>query len=826
MRCSIFLTLCFTLLFHFSFQVFAQDQSSPFAPTSTDFSVWGPRLPNDKIMPEKEKIEQIKSWVAAAFAKKKAEPINVPFTIKLIRQDHNTLKFNQSCMGTPFQIGTKSFENGLGTHANSEILIEFAEPITRFTAQVGIDNNYDTQGTKGSVQFIVQVQNKELLRTPILTGKDEPYKIDLKLPDGTKNLTLLVSTTDDGPNHDQSNWCEPVAYGVSGQSYLITKTELPFQTELPFSFQYGGVASSELLPKWTFEEKILNPLETAYRWTDPKTKFRVTATVRLFERFCAADWVLHFENGSNQDSLLLENVRTFDMTFPVGIGNEPVCIHTLNGDTYSEFTWLPAKYPLKPGETKTFAPAGGRPSNYAFPFWNVQNRNAGDETVSKGFFIAIGWSGQWKTDFKRIDETNLAVAGGMETLSAILHPNESIRTPRVLIMPWETDRLTSQVLFRRLLMFEYAPKMQNGLPQQLLFVGQCFDRYYRKRTGWETIDSQKQFAQKLAEAGCNAYWFDAAWFPVGFPNGVGNWFSDPVNFPNGVEELGKTVHDLGLKFVLWFEPERVAAGTQIAKEYSRYVFGGENGGLYKLNDPEAQKFLSDLLIKRIKEFGVDVYRNDFNIDPLHFWKQNEENNRHGITEIRYVEGHYEMWNRFRSEFPGLWIDNCASGGRRIDLETTTISIPLWRSDTCCFPGRPEWDQTQTLGITQYLPVFSSVAWDSSPYTFRSAANMGAILQYDFLGNSYNSEQSKKSIQEAKIYQKFWYGDFYPLSEAKVGETDISAWQLHRSDLEAGLIYIFRQRQSPFISRELQLRAIEPDEQYSVTVKPDYSPQKA
>jgi alpha-galactosidase len=30
--------------------------------------------------------------------------------------------------------------------------------------------------------------------------------------------------------------------------------------------------------------------------------------------------------------------------------------------------------------------------------------------------------------------------------------------------------------------------------------------------------------------------------------------------------------------------------------------------------------------------------------------------------------------------PGLFIDNCASGGQRIDLETCARSIPLWRTD--------------------------------------------------------------------------------------------------------------------------------------------------
>jgi alpha-galactosidase len=705
--------------------------------------------------------------------------------------------------------------------------VDFDEPVTRFTAQVGIDNNYDTQGTKGSVQFVVKVQDKELLRTPTRTGKDEPFAIDLKLPDSTKSLTLIVETTEDGPSHDQSDWCELVAYGVSGKKYPVTAAPgLSIETKIPFSFKYNGITSAELLPKWTFEEKKQNDHLTQYLWTEPVTGFKVVAEVRLFERFCAADWVLRFENGSNKDSSRLEDVRVIDTKFSFGGSREPVVVHTLLGDLCNKDSWLPVEYPLKSNENKTFAPRGGRPSNFAFPFWNVQRRNEADDVPSEGVFVALGWSGQWTADFKRPDDSGLFLSGGMETLSTILYPGESIRTPRLLLMPWKADRVTSQVLFRRLLMFEYAPKMQEDLPQQLLFVGQCFDRYYRKRPGWEKIDGQIQYAQKLAEAGCNGHWFDAAWFPVGFPQGVGNWFSDPQNFPNGVEELGKTVHDLGMKLILWFEPERVAKETEIAKEHPEYVFGGENGGLYKLNDPEARKFLTNLLLKRIREFGVDVYRNDFNIEPLPFWKQNDTPDRQGITEIRYVEGHYEMWNKFRNENPGLWIDNCASGGRRIDLETTSISIPLWRSDTCCWAGHPEWDQTQTLGLARYLPLFSCCAWDSSPYTFRSAANPGVITQYNYLDENYNTDEAQVSLQEGKVYQKFWYGDFYPMTEAKVGDTNIAAWQLHRADLQAGLIYAFRQRNCPYTGWETHLRAIDPEARYRVTMKSDYTPQKS
>ena len=101
--------------------------------------------------------------------------------------------------------------------------------------------------------------------------------------------------------------------------------------------------------------------------------------------------------------------------------------------------------------------------------------------------------------------------------------------------------------------------------------------------------------------------------------------------------------------------------------------------------------------------------------------------------------------------------------------------------------------------------------------------MGAITQFNFLDDDYDLDLARAAIQESKIHQKFWYGDFYPLSDAKVGQTVITAWQLHRADLGAGLVYIFRQEQSPYLGRELQLRAIDPDAKYRVTIKRDYSP---
>ena len=143
---------------------------------------------------------------------------------------------------------------------------------------------------------------------------------------------------------------------------------------------------------------------------------------------------------------------------------------------------------------------------------------------------------------------------------------------------------------------------------------------------------------------------------------------------------------MGLKFLLWFEPERVVTNTAIAREHPEFLLKGGNSSLYNLGDPAARRWLTDLLSKRITEFGLDTYRNDFNIDPLGFWRANDAPDRQGISEIRYIEGLYAMWDELLAKHPGLWIDNCASGGRRIDIEMISRSVNLWRSDTGCAPG--------------------------------------------------------------------------------------------------------------------------------------------
>lgn len=764
-------------------------------------------------MAEPAELQEMQDWASTVFTGHRLAGREPAVRVQLRRQDHSNLRFGLSCLETPLQIGQRKFKRGLGTHANSEIILQLPPDAREFRAIVGIDNNPDTEGVRGSVQFSVEIAGESVFRTPVLRGTNAPAPVKVALPEGTRAITLKVDATADGAAHDQANWAQACIVTADGQVHWADEDVQPFiQRARPFSFRYGGVLFSPMQDDW---QRAAQTQDTPTRivhqasWTDRKTSLRVSATATAFKRYPAVEWVLEFENRGTEDTPLIEQVQALDVQLRTGYHRKPVKLHHLTGDICGERSFLPLETEVAPGGEVVLAPEGGRPSTGAFPFFNV---SYGDE----GLIAAVGWSGQWRSVLNRSAGGPARLRAGMEKLSLSLQPGEKIRTPRILILPWSGDRLAAHNRFRRLMLFEYAPR-QNERPLALPIALQCFDRYVNTLPDWGTEAVQVRMARAAYNTGCDMYWLDAAWFEGGFPNGVGNWFCPPERFPKGLKPVSDVCRQLGLKFMVWFEPERVAPGSQIAREHPEFVFGGDKGGLFKLSEPAARGWLTDLLSRRVTEFGLDAYRNDFNLDPLPYWRQADATNRVGMTEIRYVEGHYALWDGLLARHPGLFIDNCASGGRRIDLETCRRSVPLWHSDTGCSPGHADWNQSQHYGLSLYVPLFAACAWTTEAYDVRSAATAGLICQFPVLDEKFDFEVARAALAEAKENRKYWYGDFYPLTSCDLGPGALTAWQLHRSDLDAGIVLAFRRSGCPYPVLQAGLRGLNREASYHVDV---------
>lgn len=752
------------------------------------------------------------AWYDEAILGSPAAAPPVP-SVTVVRQDHARPCVNTSVWGTtPICIGTTVFERGIGTHANSEFVVRLPSPGRMFQAKVGVDNNYDTAGKRGTVAFAVRVGEVEVASTPVLRCGEAPLALEAPL-NGVTEFALLVTDGGDGVYYDQCDWAEARVELESGE--VIWLDEMPLLpapgpiAEAPFSFTYGGLSSRDLLASWP------RSVETKrFEWgrldrishTDPETGLVVTCEAKLYSEFPAAEWLLTFENAGAERTPILEHVRALDMAYRGG-WPKGFRLHHSTGSICTAEDFIPRKAELKRDAPVRLASRGGRSSDGSLPFFNL-------EWGTGGAVVAVGWSGQWAAEAACRGDDEATVTAGMETLRCSLLPGERIRTPRMLAVHWQGDDVyRGHNLLRRLILAHYSPRINGELVLPPIAGVPAANEL-------NDATEENQLAQipDIAEAGLEAFWLDAGWFVGMWPMGTGSWDPRPETFPRGLRPLGDAAHHRGLKFVLWFEPERVSPGSWIATQHPEWVLhvgDGTGQGLFNLANPQARQWLADYLSERIEAWGVDVYRNDFNIEPLPFWQAADEPDRTGITEIRYIEGLYALWDELLARHPGLAIDNCASGGRRIDLELLSRSYPLWRSDVQCFGNFPACSQAQTAGLSLYVPLHAAGVRDFTTYEFRSTATTGVAYVPVHIATGVPVEMAKQRADEVKRLRPYWLGDYYPLLPVNTDETQWCAMQFNRPEEGDGMVLLFRRPESGYVTAELTLRGLEANATYEV-----------
>ena len=584
----------------------------------------------------------------------------------------------------------------------------------------------------------------------------------------------------------------------------------------PLSFTYGGQSSAALLASWQREESREETAGGAIHhcsWTDPTTGLCVTAHVRTFHAFPAVEWLLDVANHGTGETLIIEGLMPLDIVWQRP-ATDDVVLHHAHGSKCVLDDFLPIATDLIPGQSITLSPDGGRSSDGALPFMNLQ-------WAGGGCVIAVGWSGQWSSTWER-DEDTLRIRAGMERTHFRLYPGEQIRTPRVLVLPWEGGTpIHGNNLLRRLLLAHYSRRVDGDivLPPIAHMTMSTFHR-----TGFTDEAGELDALSRAAALGVEAFWVDACWYGAGrkWYEEVGTWAVRPDSFPRGLRPIGDAAHAAGMKFVLWVEPERVRQGTAIEREHPEFLLRSESNldnALFNLGIPAARTYMTELLSRLIDDAGVDIYRQDFNMQPLPYWRAADTAGREGISEIRHVEGLYAMWDELLRRHPRIAIDNCASGGRRIDLETTARSFPLWRSDFSDVGG-PEHgqllqigDQLQTAGLSRWVPLHSAAVWSFTPYAFRSAMSAGVVLYCDIRVSTFPAEDAKRAIAELKRLRPYFLGDFHPLLPLTTTEDDWCAYQFDRPDAGDGFALFLRRHGSSVDCVQVTLAGIDRDADY-------------
>jgi alpha-galactosidase len=778
-------------------------------------------------------VQLTRSWAEGAFGEAPAA-VERDRLVIVHEDEPGDTKVNTCAFAArpPIRLGEKTYARGIGVNSHSVLRVSLTRPAARFRADIGLDRNVDN--TPASVRFHVNVAGKDLFATDVLRPGAPVQSLDVPLA-GAREFDLIVDDGSDGRGWDQGDWADARVVLEDGTELwlddLAKSVELP--AGLPFSFTYGGRPSADLLPTWkrevTDEEIDATRRRRTLTLTDPETGLEVRAVCTIYTDTPGADWTLYLTNRGAQDTPAIENLRALDVTLHPGIDWSPV-LHRITGSDCSVNDWVPVDEPLTPGRRVELTPVDGRPSRAVGPFWTLDWGTAGVVT-------AIGWSAQWTAALERDEAGAVRMQAGMQFLHLKLRPGESIRSPRIMQLYWTgADLDEAHNLWRRTMLKHIVPQ-RDGRPITPPIV-------HLSTSFYELNDSTEANVLSHLEAirglGFEDFWLDAYWTRDGFPAGMGNYgfplerAEPPDRFPHGLRPIGDAAHAEGMGFVVWFEPERVHPGTELAREHPEWVISpaGDGSGLLNLGLPEAREYMTRYLIEAIRAYGIDGLRIDYNLDPLPYWQfaNQQDADRVGLTEIRYVEGLYRMWDDIRAAHPHLFIDDCASGGMRIDLETCSRSIPLWRTDATIDPlFRRDFaqaalqNQTMTAGLSRYLPLHTSGQMGATPYLFRSGFNGGVSFCEDCRPADYPKALLKQGIAEGKRLRQYFLGDFYPLTPVTTSPREWCVLQYHLPEEAAGMVVAFRRHHSPYSGYDAELRGIDEKATYEVTQSTGYEP---
>lgn len=583
-----------------------------------------------------------------------------------------------------------------------------------------------------------------------------------------------------------------------------------------FSFTYDGRPVAELLAACAFkhEERTLDNERTQHTltWNDSKTGLQVRCVSVAYADFPVVEWTVYLRNTAEADTPLIENIQALDARWERPDGEEFV-LRGIKGDYCVPDSYEPYEMTLAPNTTHKFSPEGGRPTNKEFPGYSLAMPGG-------GVIFAVGWPGQWATSFTRDAEKGIQIVAGQELTHLRLKPGEEIRTPLMALLFWKgPDAVRAQNLWRRWMLAHNTPK-PGGKPMPPILI-MCTTDFY---PGLRSIAADEvKYAETYANAGVKVdYWvIDAGWYPcgdAGWPH-VGTWEFDPARYPNGLKEVADYVHSRGMGFSVWFEPERVTSDTWLANTHPEWLFNGPKAGantrLLNLGNPEALRWVTEHIDNILTTQDIDLYRQDFNMDPLAYWRSGDAPDRQGVSENLHVQGYLAYWDELLRRHPKMPIDSCASGGRRNDLETLRRGLPLLRSD---YLGEPKYtQQCQTYGLAQWIPYFGSGAPDKDDYTARSvwcprfAIGRAAPRQEGLDWKDY-----LRMVNEWRSVSEYLLGDFYPLMPYTLEDTVWMAWQFDCPERGEGMVQAFRRAASPDESLRVKLHGLEPETRYVVT----------
>jgi len=410
-----------------------------------------------------------------------------------------------------------------------------------------------------------------------------------------------------------------------------------------------------------------------------------------------------------------------------------------------------------------------------------------------------------------------------------LEPNETFSTPEVVMVYSDKGLNKMSQTYHNL----YRSRLARGKwrdTDRPILINSWEATYYDFNE-----DKILDIAKQSAELGIELFVLDDGWFGQRDTDdgSLGNWTVDKRKLPNGLNVLSEKIHDLGMKFGLWFEPEMVSKDTKIFKENPNWVIHvpgknvshGRNQYILDFSNPDVVNNLFNQMDNILSDVKIEYIKWDMNRYISEAYSSHLNADRQGELFHRYILGVYSLFERLQEKYPDILFESCAGGGGRFDPGMLYYSPQIWASD--------DTDAIERLKIqygTSMVYPLSSIGSHVSeipnhqvgrntPIETRANVAFFGTFGYELDITKLSSEEKNIVSEQIAFFKKYrtliHSGNFYrlksPFNSNEVGWMVVSQ---NRTEALIGYYQVLSQPNAPY--ERLKLKGLDENKKYKVS----------
>lgn len=484
---------------------------------------------------------------------------------------------------------------------------------------------------------------------------------------------------------------------------------------------------------------------------------------------------------------------------------------------------------LRPG-TQSISSLRTASSHQENPFFMLARPHT-DNNQGAVFGFNFVYSGNFldSVEVDQFDTTRVLIGINPDEFGWKLNSGDSFQTPEVI--------------------FSYTDNGFNALSQQLgaFYAQHLINPHFAHQerpiliNNWEatfmdfTEDKLMPIVERAKELGIEMFVLDDGWFGHRDDDrsSLGDWFVDEKKFNHGIAGFAKRVHDLDMKFGLWFEPEMISIDSKLYQTHPEWMIKtpgrGQTPGRHQfvldMSRQEVVDYLFGLMSHIIQDAKLDYIKWDMNRNITEMYGADLPADQQLEFSHRYILGVYDLYDRLTKAFPDVLFESCASGGGRFDLGMMYYAPQAWCSDDTDAVERIKIQDGTSYGYTPSMwgAHVSAVPNDQvgrlTSIDMRAKVAYFGAFGYELDVTELSDEEQATIKQQVAFYKQyrklFQFGTFYRLETPDTSD-NVYSWETvsHDKQTAIGMRYQILNGANPAYIR-YYFKGLDPERRYTV-----------